>query len=328
MSSQRSTVFTILLLLLSLGLAILTDSFAVVQGHLPQAYVAVSRVLAGIAFFALVHFSLRFVNARLDTPEGLLLLVLLLFNPMLGPAATTSIGYATGTALSIAILALTVRDDHAPEEHLLAGIALTGILAGLALPLMPLVLLPALIAFGRIERKLLAVAFFVGAVAAWLIPVIAFTGTEEWMGNAGRDLAGYLAGLNDRGTGFPGLERKRLDFLSDLILGGFGGYRNGGVMSLVVLAGLALCFSRGAWWMFHRETDGLIIIVASMSVHIAAILIYLDGDGAGHVLPLIPLLLFPVWAGAVQLMRGGPAARIAAIMFLCVYAAAGIGIGR
>lgn len=328
-STQRSTPAAAALLLLCFAIPLLQGSWssACSTGCWTTSPVA-SLLITGISLFALVLVSLKFVNARLQTPEGLLLSFLLLFNPILGAVGSGLIAPIdiAGTAVATAVPALTIRNDNASEEDLLTGILLVGILLSLSPSFVPLVILPLLIAFGRTRRKGIAVLLFCAAVGAWLVPLILRTGSQMWLERAGNDVGVYISALNDASYGFPGLEGKRTAFLQSLLMEGLGGYHSeGGLLTILVLLGLAACFARGAWWMFHRETDGLVITVVCISIYIAWLMFNPnDIREARHVLPLIPLLLFPVWGGNVQLLYGSPPARIGAILFLIAYAVAGI----
>lgn len=332
MATTERSAFIPFILLLAFCAAALPEGFynPSCTTDCPMTSALVSFLVGSLSLFALSYFALKFVNARLETPEGLLLVFLILFNPILGftgTAGTAVPNDLAGTAIAVGILALTIRNDNAPEEDLQSGIILGGILLGLAPSYMPLVLLPLLIVFGRSQRKAVSALLFAGAVAAWLLPQIVRAGADLWLETAGANAAAWLSALDEAAHGFPGIETKRIIFLQKLFVEGMGGYAAvGSVAAALLLAGLAVGFARGAWRMFHRETDGLVIVVVTISLYIAWLIFNPNDIGQPrHVLPPAMLLLFPVWLGFTELMKEKGVARLAAILFLALYAIAGIG---
>lgn len=289
-------------------------------------YTVAFALVGGLAVFGLILFSLKFVNARIDSPEGLLLAVLILFNPMIWLMSNRFMPDLLGVTVAIGILALTVRNDRASERSLLVGLVMTGLLAGIRLSYLPLVALAALIAFVRSRHKIRALALVGAGVLVWLVPMILDTGWEALIETATRQTTGHFTEFGGTIDVMPDIEVRRAAVLKGMVADGMGGYWPGRAgITMLVLFGLALFFARGIWWMFHRETDGLLILLLCGIVYITWILMYQNVIYQNrHILPLLPLLLYPVWAGGVQLFRSNTAGRFAAVLFLLAYSIVGI----
>ena len=329
--NQRSTLSsTVLLGVLCVALSFIGSGGTDFPGPPAGWMTAITPLIAGLTVLLLVLFSLRFVNMDAGTPEGLLLALLLLFNPAAGVEHTGSIADLSAAAIGIGVLSLTIRDDSTPEDHLQIGLFLIGILVCLAPWTLPFIILPGLIAFGRARRKGRAALAFLAPVAALVLPSTFADGYSVGFHNLVRDVSNVIDTVNRTANGFPAIELKRLGFLRNVVVKGLGAYWPGGSpVSIVVSLGLVLCFARGAWWMFYRETDGLVITIACITIYVASLLMYANVPGTTRsILPLLPLLLFPVWAGAVQLMRSGWRGRTVIIFFLCAYVVVGSGLAQ
>ena len=289
-------------------------------------YALAFTVVGGCSLFLLILFSLKFVKARLDSPEGFLLVLLIMFNPMIWLMSNRYMPDLAGAAIAIGILMLIIRDDYAPERHLLIGLAMTGLLAGVRLSYIPLVILPALIAVGRSRKKVTAVLAFSAGVLIWLIPIIHDTGWNALVEAAQKQTAGHFTEFGGTIDVVPDIESRRIAVVKNVLADGLGGFwTDRAELTVLVTLGLILCFARGAWWLFGRETDGIVITVFCIIIYIAWILLYQNVVYQNrHVLPLLPILLYPVWAGGVRLFRSGIAGRIAVMLFLAAYSTVGI----
>ncbi len=283
-------------------------------------------LVGGLSIFAMIVGALRFCNTRLDRPEGVLLAGLFFFNPMLWVMSNRYMPDLMGGAIVLWILYLTIRDDHASRLRLYWGIALTGLLAGVRLSYLPFVLLPLLIALFRTRREPTAIGVFILGILLWLTPMVLDTGWDELIAAAGKQTAGHFQDFGGTVTSVPDMEERRLAVLKGVVADGFGGYwEHRGTIAVIITIGLLLLLGRGAWWMFGRETDGLVITILSASIYIAWILLYQNVVyQTRHVLPLIPVVLTLAWAGAAQLMRSGWSGRVVVSLFLTIYGLTGI----
>lgn len=360
MFRNRSTAYTALLLLVCIATRLMTavhyiadpDSLrfalgvvdydvAALQPHFPGypvfcfatkllywllgSYSLAFAVVGGLSVFALILFSLKFVKARIDSPEGLLLAVLILFNPMIWLMSNRYMPDLTGAAVAVGILTLTIRKDNAPERNLLLGLLLVGLLAGVRLSYLPLVMLPTLIAFGRSQKKVQAIMAFGAGILVWLIPMIADTGWTPLVNVATQQTTGHFTEFGGTIDVVPDIETRRVAVVKEVVADGLGGYWYGRAeITILVTLGLLICFGRGAWWMFHRETDGLVITVLCIVFYLIWILLYQNVVYQNrHVLPLLPILLYPVWAGGVQLLQSNIVGRFVAVLFLLAYTTVG-----
>ena len=283
-------------------------------------------LVGGLSLFALILAGLRFCTTRIDTPEGLLLATLFFFNPMIWLMSNRYMPDLMGTAILLWILALTVRNDHAPRRDLYIGIALTGILAGVRLSYVPFAAIPFLIAFVRSRRTPASLGLLILGIGIWLVPMIVDAGWDQLVLSAQQQTLGHFTDFGGTVETLPDMEERRIAVVKGIVADGVGGYwQHRSPITLIVTVGLIILIARGAWWMFSRETDGLVIIVLAMCIYIAWILLYQNVVfQTRHILPLIPILLTLAWAGGVALMKNGFAGRFITITLLIAYAATGI----
>ncbi|MCB0711227.1 MAG: hypothetical protein KDD67_02735 [Ignavibacteriae bacterium] len=283
-------------------------------------------LVGGLSTFAIITAALKFCNTSLSRPEGVLLAALFFFNPMLWIMGNRYMPDLMGGAVLLWILALTIRNDHAPRSHLFAGIFLTGILAGVRLSYLPFALLPLLITITRTRREFTSFAVLILSVALWLLPMIIDTGWDNLLVAANAQTSGHFEEFGGTIFNVPDIESRRIAVVKGVIADGLGGYWDQrGTITIVITLGFLLLMGRGAWWMFGRETDGLVITIIAVSIYIAWILLYQNVVyQSRHMLPLIPIALALAWGGGVELMRSGIIGRLVVSLFLLGYGITGV----
>ena len=272
-------------------------------------------IVGGLATAGIVWALLRLRGASLRSGEGGAIAGAVFFAPLLWLMGTRYMPDLLGTANALAALAVLVgalfpENEDFDEEAALAGIVLTGLLAGLRLSSLPLVIGPALWALGRSRRPGRLVGAGMASVAVWLVPMILdtgfwtlvevawgqttghfteFGGTVQTESDLSRRVAGFVRGLWADGLGawWPG--RHGLTAVVGggvLALGGAGVRRlcRDGVFGRRRFLWIGACAATYAVWIFFFQNV----------VH-----------KSRHVLPLLPLLLVPLAVGGVALWRRG-----------------------
>ena len=271
-------------------------------------------IVGGLATVGIVWALLRLRGVSLRSVEGAIIAGTVFFCPLLWLMANRYMPDLLGTACALAAIAVLVRalfpqQEEVDERAALAGIVLTGLLAGLRLSYLPLVIVPALWVLGRSARPVRLILAGAISVAVWLGPMILntgfwtlvdvawgqttghfteFGGTVQTESDLSRRVTGLVQGLWADGVGawWPG--RHPLTGVVGagvLGLGGFGTWRlaqnDGWRRQRVWLVGLcALLY--GTWIFFGQNV-----------VH-----------KSRHVLPLLPLLLLLPATGAAALWKG------------------------
>jgi hypothetical protein len=272
-------------------------------------------VVGGLATAGITWALLRLRGVALRSGEGIAIAGAVFFCPLLWLMGTRYMPDLLGTANALAALALLMgalfpRNGRIDERAALAGIVLTGLLAGLRLSYLPLVIGPALWVLGRSCRPVRLVGTGAASVAVWLGPMILdtgfwtlvdvawgqttghfteFGGTVQTESDLSRRLSGFVRGLWADGLGawWPG--RHGLTAVTGggvLALGGVGIRRlwRNGVFGGRRFLWIGTCAATYAVWIFLFQNV----------VH-----------KSRHVLPLLPLLLVPLAVGSVALWRRG-----------------------
>ncbi len=293
--------------------------------YLPTGSLSASfAIVGGLATVGLVWALTRLRGVRLRSIDGAMIAGAVFFSPLLWVMGTRYMPDLLGTANALAALTLLVQALYATRDGLderaaAAGIALTGLLAGLRLSALPLVIVPALWVLIRSHRPTRLVGIGTASVAVWLVPLILdtgfwtlvdvawgqttghfteFGGTVQTNADLSRRLSGLLQGLWADGlgawwperhplTGAVGVGLLGLSALGTWRLGRRGHWRSRRVRLVVLCAGLY------ALWIF----------VGQNVVH-----------KSRHVLPLVPLLLLLPAAGATMLWRRRPRGPRAAVL--------------
>jgi hypothetical protein len=235
------------------------------------------------------------------------------FCPLLWLMANRYMPDLLGTACALAALALLVRalfpnGDGTDERAALAGIVLTGLLAGLRLSYMPLVIVPALWVLGRSARPIRLVGAGAISVAVWLVPMILDTGFWTLVDVAWGQTTGHFTEFGGTVQTESDLSRRVVGLVQGLWADGLGGWWPGRhLLTMAVGVGILGLGGLGAWkrvqnggWRRRRVwlvggcalLYGGWIFVGQNVVH-----------KSRHVLPLLPVLLVLPAAGAAILWR-------------------------
>lgn len=326
---------------LRFALGLIEFDVAALQPHFPgyPVFIGLAKLIAlsglpigitfalvgSIASLLLLYGFLLLVRTDIDRPEGLLALYLVLFTPMIWLMATRYMPDLLGAAVALLATALLVRNDYQSPRLLALGALLTGILCGIRLSYLPLLLLPMLVASMRAERKGPVLAALLLGVLLWFVPMVLDTGLPElWEAGLSQSV-GHFSEFGGTVETAPGLDARRLAIIEGVVADGLGGYWQGRhPVTVLTLIGLVILFARGVWYLFEREPEGLLIVVFSLTVYTGWILLYQNVlYQPRHVLPLLPFLLAPVWAGGVVLLQRGIAGRLLVVATLAALAISG-----
>ncbi len=275
-------------------------------------------LVGSVATLILIWGFLQLVETELWSPEGMLGALLILLTPMIWLMSVRYMPDLLGTAVAVSAAALLVRRDYQRESLLLLGIAMTGLLAGIRLSYLPLLIIPLLIGLIRAPRKIRAISVLLLSLLLWLVPLILDTGGSALVTAAELQSSGHFTDFGGTIGTIPDLEMRRVALLQGVIADGFGGFWEGRhPMTLMLILGLLALFGRGSWWIFSRDIDGLLTIGVTMVVYTGWILLFQNiVYQPRHVLPLLPFLIAPVWAGARVLLRQGSVGSIATSLLL------------
>lgn len=283
-------------------------------------------LVGSIATLVLIAGFLGLNRTRIASREGILATFLITFSPMIWLMANRYMPDLLGAAVALAAVVLLVRDDYRSREGLLLGIGLVGLLCGIRLSYAPLLLLPFIVGFIRIDRKITAAVVFTLGLLVWFVPMVLDTGFEGLVDAARAQTTGHFTDFGGTIETTPGLDDRRVAVIEAIVADGLGGYWSGRhPVTLPALIGLVVLFARGVWEIFFREPEGLLIVVLSMAVYLGWILLYQNVIyQPRHVLPLLPILLSPVWAGGVTLMKSTAVGRLVVVATLASLALSSI----
>lgn len=327
---------------LRFALGLIEFDLASLQPHFPgyPVFIGLARLVAitglsmgttfalvgSIATLILIGGFLGLNRTRIASPEGILAMFLITFSPMIWLMADRYMPDLLGAAVALVAIVLLVRDDYRSRGGLLLGIGLVGLLCGIRLSYAPLLLLPVIVGFIRVDRKIAAAGVFALGLLVWFVPMVLDTGFEGLVDAARTQTAGHFTDFGGTIETTPDLDDRRVAVIEAIVADGLGGYWSGRhPVTLLTLIGLVVLFARGVWEIFFREPEGLLIVVLSIAVYLAWILLYQNVIyQPRHVLPLLPIFLSPVWAGGVALLRGNVVGRLFVVATLAAIALSSI----
>ncbi|MFP4227311.1 MAG: hypothetical protein ACLFTE_00620 [Salinivenus sp.] len=289
-------------------------------------------IVGGLATAGILWAVLRLCGVSLRSVEGAAMAGAVLFCPLLWLMANRYMPDLLGTAGALAALALLVRSlpdrkGAINETAALAGIALTGLLAGLRLSYLPLVIVPALWVLFRSSRPGRLLATGVVSVAVWLVPMTLDTGLWTLLDVAWGQTTGHFTDFGGTVQTESDLGRRLSGVVQGLWADGLGGWWPGRhPLTGVGSAGLLGIGGLGAWRLSNRG------LLRSPQAWLIGICVLLYGlwifffqnvvHKSRHVLPLLALLLPVLATGAAALWRTrSPMARGVVLLTVGAYAA-------
>lgn len=317
-------------------------------------YALAFSLVGGLGLFVLLHYSLAILRWRFAERRGLMLGVLLVFNPMVWLLGNRYMSDLSGAACMLAAFYHLSRIDS--RRHIATGFFLTGILAGWRLSYAPFLLPPLLLALFRGDQTrrsrgryggMLLLAGAAG-VLVWLIPLVLVTGGHPLVETAWRQTGAHF--LATGGTYVTenawALRIQRL--FAHVWADGLGAWTPGrhpvtlvvtggalvfllrGIISLRPFAGtLGTTTGRALW---GRRTPAVALLAFSCGTYALWILFFQNViHQTRHVLPLVPPLLMLLATGlsvpALSAARHR-AFRVAALLFFVAYAFTGVTLAR
>ena len=270
-------------------------------------------IVGGLATAGLVWALLRLWGVSLRSVEGAVLMGVVLLNPLLWLMGNRYMPDLLGTACALAALALLVQALPAEESRFdettaLAGIVLTGLLAGLRLSYLPLVIAPALLVLWRSRRWGQLVTAGSVSVAVWLVPMVLDTGLWTLVNVAWGQTTGHFTDFGGTVHTESDLGRRVAGTIQGLWADGLGGWWPGRHwLTGIVGAGVLGTGGLGGWQMLQRgrwHARRAWLLVGSAFVYGGWMFFFQNVvHKSRHVLPLLVLLLPVLAAGAAILWR-------------------------
>ena len=282
--------------------------------YLPTSSLSASfSVVGGLATVGIVWALTRLRGVPLRSIEAAMITGAVFFSPFLWIMGTRYMPDLLGTANALAALALLVHalrstSKVVDERAALAGIILTGLLAGLRLSYLPLVIVPALWVLGRTHHPVRLVAAGSASVAVWLVPMILHTGLWTLVDVAWGQTTGHFTEFGGTVQTETDLSRRLAGLVQGLWADGLGAWWPGrhpltGLVGTGVLGLSALGMWRlGPKRFWTRRRGRLVVLCAGLYT----LWIFFGQNvihKSRHVLPLLPLLLLFPAAGAAMLWR-------------------------
>lgn len=276
------------------------------------AFSASFSIVGGLATALLLWALLHLWNVPLRSAKGVTLAGLVFFNPLLWLLGNRYMPDLLGTAWVIATLAVLLRacgsDGRSGHRAALAGMILTGLLAGLRLSYLPLVIIPALVVLWRSKRPLQLIGAGTAGVVVWLVPMILDTGFWTLMNVGSKQASGHFTDFGGTVQTESDLGRRVAGTVQGLWADGLGGWWPGrhwttalagaGVMS-TGLAGVQHLWSTG---LLHRRRVW-ILATGALTYGVWMFLFQNVVHKSRHVLPLLALGLPLLAAGAIALWK-------------------------
>jgi len=269
-------------------------------------------VVGGLATAGLVWALLCLWNRPLRSVEGTALAGLVALNPLLWLMGNRYMPDLLGTAWAVATLAVLLRawgaEGAARRRAALAGMALTGLLAGLRLSYLPLVAIPALLVLWRSHQPGRLVAAGTAGVLVWLVPMGLDTGLWTLVDAAWGQTTGHFTDFGGTVQTESDLERRLVGTVQGLWADGLGAWWPGRHWSTgLVGAGALGTGGAGAWrlWQTGALSGARARMIAVGTVPYALWMFFFQNvvHKSRHVLPLLALLLPVVAMGAAVLWR-------------------------
>lgn len=289
-------------------------------------------LIGGIATFGIAFFLLRIARVPLHSPAGVLLALLVLFNPLLWLMGNRYMPDLLGVAVLLSSFALltdgvpgaAVREGrHGDGEGRtdgdgsrrvggggageLSGLFLAGVLAGVRLSYLPFLLPPVVWALVRSGRPLRGVAAGTAGVAVWLLPLLAVTGWDELIGAARRQTEGHFNEFGGTVRTEPLLLERVLGLARGVWADGLGAYWTGRhPLTLLVGVGVVVALLLGLRAARGRLPTALLgAMAAGWGTYLLWILLYQNViHKSRHVLPLLPFLLLLLALGGAARTNG------------------------
>jgi hypothetical protein len=190
------------------------------------------------------------------------------------------------------------------------GCAGAGLLAGLRLSYLPLLLVPVALVLWHSPYRLRAVGAGIAGVLAWLVPMTLDTGLAALVDVAWTQAHGHFTEFGGTVQTNPDLGRRLAGLVEGLWADGLGAWWPGRhALTAVVGLGALGTAGAGVWRLVRRAAwrqRGVQIVAASAATYAVWIFFFQNViHKSRHVLPLLPLGLILLAAGAAAVWQAG-----------------------
>lgn len=265
----------------------------------------VFSMIGGISVYILIVSVLKILKLPLFSLEGVLIAILIFFNPMIWLMSNKFMPDLAGAAVMVAAFSYLVPDTY-KNKDVFKGWFLVGILAGLRLSYLPFLIIPCIYALIEKKKYIPSILFFLLGVLFWLIPMILNTGWQNFLEIAMMQTAGHFYDFG--GTIFTENDywTRLVRMFQSIWADGLGGYwmdRNPAL--LLNSVGIITCSFFGCLIMLSFGYSRSKILVVLGSCFLYALWVYFFQNiiyNSRHVLPLIPFILILMSYGIIYFL--------------------------
>ncbi|MBW3629411.1 MAG: hypothetical protein KY464_08955 [Gemmatimonadetes bacterium] len=283
---------------------------------------AFSLIGAG-ATFAIIYYLQRVLRVGPGSPLGLLIALLVSFNPLLWLLGNRYMPDLLGAACALAAL-----------YHLLwgrreAGYLLAGLLPGIRLSYVPFLLPAVLLSLRSSPGRGIALGAL--GLLAWFIPLVLDTGWSELIAAAQRQTEGHFADFGGTVYTEPALMQRAVGIFRGVWAHGMGAYWPGRhPITLLVSAGAVAVLASGIRPLRRSLPPRTITLLATSWIcYLIWIFFYQNViHKSRHIAPLLPFLLLMGALGAWELAKCGRLRQVLVALFIGAYATVALVLAR
>ena len=256
-------------------------------------------LIGGISTFVIIYYCLKLGNTDIKSPEGLVMSLVIFFNPMIWLMGNRYMPDLMGFALALSILYFFIL-PQTRENNLFLGFFLTGILLGTRLSYFPLVVIPF---FKNLQEgaSIKKISFFILGISVWLIPIIAIEGYGNLIESAKTQTLGHF-------TEFGGTAITEDNWINRIVLtiesiwsDGLGGYwvsRSWHTAFVSLFLIILICFGMYTITKNWKHEKYLRRIIRSIALYFFWILSFQNVVyKSRHILPILLLFFIIVTIG-------------------------------
>ena len=257
----------------------------------------VFSLIGGASTFIIIYFSLKLLDSKLYSKEGLFLLLLIFFNPMFWLMANRYMPDLMGLSALIASFYLITQKE---KQHIILGGLMIGILAGIRISYLPFLIYPTLLILIKRKNTSSFIVSGLCGVLIWLVPLIWVTGYQNLYLTAHKHLLGHFTEYG--GTILTENSwHVRLQYLIHTIWSdGFGGYwYNRSLITLILsflLIPIFILTSRKIKFLFYNNSVFKYLILSSIIYLIWIFFFQNIIYKSRHVMPLVLVMILFVSA--------------------------------
>ncbi|MBX9853324.1 MAG: hypothetical protein K2X86_16385 [Cytophagaceae bacterium] len=262
-------------------------------------------IIGGLSVYFIVIYIQKLLDIPLISLEGVLVAILIFFNPIIWLMSNQYMPDLAGTAVMIAAVYYLINDDY-KNRHAIVGWFLGGILAGIRLSYLPLLILPCVYAFYNKKKVIQPLAFLSFGILFWLVPMIMDTGWNELVSIGEKHTFGHLYDFGNTVFTDNNYWRRFERLIQSIWADGLGGYwadRNPAL--LFNSSGILICCFFGCLILLSFGFPRSKVLIMTGSLALYTLWIYLFENiiyNSRYILPLIPFIVVLVAYGIIYFL--------------------------